>query len=199
MLSQDIFQKCLPSWLAFIVSLTQVGVRKQKPQLRNCLDQPFLKRLSSLLVDVGGVILQQRALFLRRIILGCIIKVAKHTHVASALDQQELHDTVGFFSTAFIAGMPRCFYGDPGHPGSPAYMHPSTGEGSVAPWDWSVCRHPICMHPLGRGWRQIRIDAYVVVLFMTMATGNRRHLGVGFLQVPAFSSSNYSLILTYNS
>ena len=101
-------------------------------------------------------------------------------YVASALDQQERHDTVRFFSTAFIAGMPRCFYGDPGHPGSPAYMHPSTGEGSVAPWDWSVCRHPICMHLLGRGWRQIRIDACTVVLFMTTATRNRRHLGVGF-------------------
>ena len=78
--------------------------------------------------------------------------------------------------------MPRCFYGDPGRPGSPAYMHPSTGEGSVAPWDWSVCRHPICMHPLGRGWRQIRIDACAVVLFMTTAIGNWRHLGVGFPQ-----------------
>jgi hypothetical protein len=65
------------------------------------------------------------------------------------------HDIVGFFSTAFIAGTPRCFYGDPGLPGSPAYMHASTGEVSVAPWDWSVSRHPICMHPLGRGWRQI--------------------------------------------
>ena len=107
-----------------------------------------------------------------------------HQCAASALDQQELHDTVGFCSTACIAGTPRCFYGDPGHPGSPAYMHPSTGEGSVAPWDWSVCWHPICMHPLGRGWRQIRIDACAVVLFMTMATGNRCHLGVGFPQLP---------------
>jgi hypothetical protein len=66
--------------------------------------------------------------------------------VASALNQQERHDTVGFFSTAFIAGTPRCFYVYPGRPGSPAYMHPSTGEGSVAPWDWSICWHPICMH-----------------------------------------------------
>ena len=73
---------------------------------------------------------------------------------------------------------------DPRCPGSPAYMHPSTGEGSVAPWDWSVCRHPICMHLLGRGWRQIRIDACTVVLFMTTATGNRRHLGVGFPHLP---------------
>jgi hypothetical protein len=103
--------------------------------------------------------------------------------VASALDQQELHNTVGFFSTAFIAGMPRCFYGDLGRPGSPAYMHPSTGEGSVAPWDQSVCCHPICMYLLGRGWRQIRIDSYAVVLFMTRATGNQRHLGVGFPQI----------------
>ena len=101
-------------------------------------------------------------------------------YVVSAVDQQELHDTVGFLSKAFIAGTPRYFYGDPGRPGSPAYMHPSTVEGSVAPWDWSVCWHPICMHPLRRGWCQIRIDACVVVLFMTMATGNRCHLGVGF-------------------
>ena len=56
---------------------------------------------------------------------------------------QGRHNTVGFFSTAFIAGMPRCCYGDPGHPGRSAYIHPGTGEGSVAPWDWSVCWHPL--------------------------------------------------------
>jgi hypothetical protein len=72
---------------------------------------------------------------------------------------------VGFFLTAFIAGTPRCCYGDPGNPGRTAYMHPSTGEGSMAPWDWSVCRHLICMHPLRRGWHQIRASACAVVLF----------------------------------
>jgi hypothetical protein len=67
-------------------------------------------------------------------------------------------------------------------------MHPSTGEGSVACWDWSVCRHPICMHPLGRGWHQIRIDACAVVLFMTTATRNQYHLGVGFHSFQSISS-----------
>ena len=50
----------------------------------------------------------------------------------------------------------------------------------MALWVWSVGRHPICMHQLARGWRQMRIDACAVVLFMTTATGNRHHLGVGF-------------------
>ena len=72
------------------------------------------------------------------------------------LGQQGRHNTVGFFSTAFIAGTPRCCYRDPGHPGRSAYILSSTGKGFVAPWDWSVCRHLICMHPLGRGWSQIR-------------------------------------------
>ena len=81
---------------------------------------------------------------------------ARPKNCRAHLGRQGRHNTVGFFSTAFIAGMPRCCYGDPGHPGRSAYMHPSTGEGSVAPWDWSVCRHLICMHLLGRGWRQTR-------------------------------------------
>ena len=59
--------------------------------------------------------------------------------------------------------------GDPGNPGSTAYMYLSTGEGSVAPWDWSVYRHLICMHPFGRGWRQIWASICTVVLFTTKA------------------------------
>jgi hypothetical protein len=39
------------------------------------------------------------------------------------LSPQGRHNTVGFFSTAFIAGTPRCCYGDPGHPGRSAYIH----------------------------------------------------------------------------
>jgi hypothetical protein len=38
------------------------------------------------------------------------------------------------------------------------------------------------LHAPGRGWHQIRIDACAVVLFMTTATGNWRHLGVDFPQ-----------------
>jgi hypothetical protein len=85
------------------------------------------------------------------------------------LGRQGRHNTVGFFSTAFIARMSRYCYGDPGIPGRTAYMHPCTGEGSVAPWDWSVSRHLICMHPLRRGWRQIRTSACAVLLLTTKA------------------------------
>jgi hypothetical protein len=38
------------------------------------------------------------------------------------LGRQGRHKTVGFFSTAFIAGTPRCCYGDSGHPGRSAYI-----------------------------------------------------------------------------
>ena len=56
-----------------------------------------------------------------------------------------------------------------GDPGKTAYMHPSTVEGSVAPWDLSVGQHLICMHLLGRGCRQIRASACTVMLFTTKA------------------------------
>jgi hypothetical protein len=101
--------------------------------------------------------------------------------VASALDQQGRHNTVGFFSTAFIAGTPRCCYGDPGHPGRSAYMHPSTGKGFVAPWDWSVCWHLICMHLGGVGAR-LRLTP-ALMLFMTTA-----HLAPGaILELASYS------------
>jgi hypothetical protein len=38
------------------------------------------------------------------------------------LGHQGRHNTVGFFSTAFIAGMSWCGYGDPGNPGRCAYI-----------------------------------------------------------------------------
>ena len=44
------------------------------------------------------------------------------TRCCAHLGQQGRHNTVGFFSTAFIAGMPQCCYGDPGNPGRSAYI-----------------------------------------------------------------------------
>jgi hypothetical protein len=79
---------------------------------------------------------------------------------------QGRHNTVGFFLTAFIVGKPRCCYGDPGHPGRTAYIHPSTGEGYVSSWDWLACQHFISMHQLGRGWRQVVTSTGAVRLFM---------------------------------
>jgi hypothetical protein len=61
---------------------------------------------------------------------------------------------VGFFSTAFIAGTPRCCYRDPGHPGRSAYIHPSTGKGFVSSWDRLNRCHLISMYTLRRGWHQ---------------------------------------------
>ena len=43
-------------------------------------------------------------------------------HCCAHLSQQGRHNTVGFFSTAFIAGMPQCCYGDPRNPGRSAYI-----------------------------------------------------------------------------
>jgi hypothetical protein len=108
------------------------------------------------------------------------------TLLSRPLSQQGRNHTVGFFSTAFIAGMPRCHYRDHGNPGRTAYMNHSTGEASVSPWDLSVCRHLICMHPLQKGWCQIWASAWAVVLFTTKDTGNRRHLRVGFLHRSLF-------------
>jgi hypothetical protein len=52
-----------------------------------------------------------------------------------------------------------------GHPGRAAYIHPSTGEGSMAPQDWSVCLHLICMYLLRRG----QASTCAMVLFTTKA------------------------------
>jgi hypothetical protein len=98
-------------------------------------------------------------------------------HCCALLGRQGRHNTVGFFSTAFTAGTPRCCYGDPGHPGRSAYMYPSTGKGFVSSWDRLNRCHLISMYPLRRGWRQTY--ACAVVVFMT--TAHRRHLRVGFL------------------
>jgi hypothetical protein len=73
---------------------------------------------------------------------------------------------------------------DPGNPGRSAYMHPSTGKGFVSSCDRLNRCHLISMYQLGRGWRQTRAYACAVVLFMTKAHRNQRHLRVGFLQRP---------------
>jgi hypothetical protein len=99
------------------------------------------------------------------------------------LSRQGKHNTVGFFPTAFIAGTPQCCYRDPGHPGRSAYILSSTGKGFVAPWDWSVCQHLICMHPLGRAWRQTRTYTCADVVYDKGTPGARRHLRVGFLHL----------------
>ena len=66
---------------------------------------------------------------------------------------------------SFIAGMPRCCYGDPGNPGRTPYIHPSTGKSLFPPGIGQSAGTLICMHPLGRGWHQIRASACAVVLF----------------------------------
>jgi hypothetical protein len=93
--------------------------------------------------------------------------------------------THGFFSTAFIAGTPQCCYRDPGDPRDPgrsAYILSSTGKGFVAPWDWSVCWHLICMYLLGRGWHQTRTYTCADVVYDNSTPGPQRHRRVGFLQ-----------------
>jgi hypothetical protein len=76
--------------------------------------------------------------------------------------------------------------GTSGHPGRTAYMHPSTVEGSVAPWDWSVCWHLICMHLLRKGWHQIRAYTCADVVYDNGTPGTWRHLRVGLLHLPLF-------------
>ena len=55
--------------------------------------------------------------------------------VALTLSGKEKCNTVGFFSTALLQEQ------KPGNPGRTAYIHPSTGEGYMSSWDWSVCWH----------------------------------------------------------
>jgi hypothetical protein len=51
---------------------------------------------------------------------------------------------------SLIAGTPWC-YGNSGNPGRTAYIHPSTGEGYVSSWDWSVCWHLYLHAPAREG------------------------------------------------
>jgi hypothetical protein len=97
------------------------------------------------------------------------------------LSRQGRHNMVGFFSTAFIAGIPRCGYGYPGNPGRSAYILSPTGKGFMDSWDWSVCRDLICMHLPGRGWRQTQTYTCADVVYDNDTPGARRHLRVGFL------------------
>ena len=123
------------------------------------------------------------------------------------LGQQGKRNTVGFFSTAFIAGTPWCCYGDPGNPGRTAYIHPSTGEGYVSSWDWLACWHFISMHPLGRVWRQVVTSAGAIRLFMATvylktAISFRRWLPTHFLRKfsilePYINFKHYTLSLTF--
>ena len=99
------------------------------------------------------------------------------------LGRQGRHNIVGFFSTAFIAEMPRCCYGDSGDPGRSAYMHPSTGKGFVSSWDRLNRCHLISMYPLGRGWRQTRAYTCADVVYDNGTPGTRCHLRVGFLHL----------------
>jgi hypothetical protein len=94
-------------------------------------DKLFLLLLLPLLVRKGETVLGYYAG------LGyCCVHLGRHGR----------HNTVRFFSTAFIAGTPRCCYGDPGYPGRSAYILSSTGKGFVSSWDRLNRCHLISMY-----------------------------------------------------
>jgi hypothetical protein len=70
----------------------------------------------------------------------CVCVLITWDVVALTSSSMKQRNMVGFFSTAFFPGMPRC-YGNCGNPGRTAYIQPSTGESYVSSWDWSVYRH----------------------------------------------------------
>jgi hypothetical protein len=78
---------------------------------------------------------------------------------------RKTHNTVGFFSTALLQE-----HLDAketlGTQGGLLIYTPAQGKALCPPGIGQSAGTLICMHPLGRGWRQIRASACAVVLFM---------------------------------
>ena len=63
---------------------------------------------------------------------------------------------------------------------------PALGRATSPPGIGQSAGTLICMHPLGRGWRQIRAYTCADVVYDNGTPGTRRHLRVGFLHLPLF-------------
>lgn len=80
------------------------------------------------------------------------------------LIRQGRHNTVGFFSTALLQKLLDAT-GTPGTQGGLLIYTPAQGKALCPPGIGQSAGTLICMHPLRRGWRQIRASACAVVLF----------------------------------
>jgi hypothetical protein len=77
---------------------------------------------------------------------------------------QGKHNTVGFFSTALLQERLDAT-GTPGIQGGLLIYTPAQGKALCPPGIGQSAGTLICMHPLGRGWRQIRASACAGILF----------------------------------
>ena len=80
------------------------------------------------------------------------------------LSGKEKHNTVGFLSTALLQERLNA-KGTPGTQGGLLIYTPALGRAMCPAGIGQSAGTLICMHPLRRGWRQIRASACAVVLF----------------------------------
>ena len=88
----------------------------------------------------------------------------KWDDVALTSSSKEKRNTVGFFSTALFQEHLDAM-GIPGTQGGLLIYTPALGRAMCPPGIGQSAGTLICMHPLGRGWRQIRASACAVALF----------------------------------
>ena len=98
------------------------------------------------------------------------------------LTGKEKRNTVWFFSTAlFLERLDAT--GTPGTQGGVLIYTPALGRAMCPPGIGQSAGTLICMHLLGRGWRQIRASACAVLLFTETVYQRPRHLlGTGCTQ-----------------
>ena len=77
---------------------------------------------------------------------------------------------VGFFSTALLQERLDAM-GTQGTQGGLLIYTPALGRAMCPPGIGQSAGTLICMHPLGRGWRQIRASACAVILFTVTVYG----------------------------
>lgn len=114
--------------------------------------------------------------------------VACRTHLV----WQGKRNTVGFFSTALLQERLDAT-GTPGTQGGLLIYTPAQGKALCPPGIGQSAGTLICMHPLGRGWCQIRVSACAVVLFTVLVywkpAPSFRH------RLPTVASPNEAFIL----
>jgi hypothetical protein len=108
------------------------------------------------------------------------------TPVAPTLSGKEKCNMVGFFSTALLQERLDAT-GTPGTQGGLLIYTPALGRAMCPPGIGQSDGTLICMHPLGRGWRQIQASPAQWRCLWRWCTGDRRHLlGAGCLHLPLF-------------
>ena len=95
--------------------------------------------------------------------------------VAPTLSGKEKRNTVGFFSTALLQEHLDAT-GTPETQGGLLIYTPALGRAMCPPGIGQSAGTLIYMHPLGRGWRQIRASACTVTLFTETVYRRPHHL-----------------------